>query len=132
MLEAYSRAADGERQLSPYFKVREFACKDGTDPVFVDSSLVTVLQAIRVHFGKPVHVNSGFRTAQHNARQKNASPHSQHLYGRAADIWLAGVSVDALADYAETLLPGTGGIGRYYSGGFVHVDVRKPKSRWTA
>lgn len=62
--------------------------------------------------------------------QKKASKHSQHLYGKAADIWIAGVSVDALAAYAETLLPGKGGIGRYYTDGFVHVDVREVKSRW--
>ena len=34
----------------------------------------------------------------------------------------------------ETLrigLVGTGGIGRYPAKGFVHVDVRKAKSRWT-
>ena len=132
MLEAYSRAADGERALTPYFKVREFACRDGSDPIFVDTELVALLQAIRVHFSKAVHINSGFRTWQHNARQKNASRRSQHLYGRAADIRISGVSVDALADYAETLLPGTGGIGRYYADGFVHVDVRKTKSRWKA
>ena len=27
-------------------------------------------------------------------------------------------------------LVGTGGIGRYPAKGFVHVDVRKAKSRW--
>ena len=37
---------------------------------------------------------------------------------------------EQLAAYAETLLPGTGGIGRYPAKGFVHVDVRKAKSRW--
>ena len=41
-----------------------------------------------------------------------------------------GVSVDTLAAYVETLLPGKGGIGRYYTDGFVHVDVREVKSRW--
>ena len=40
------------------------------------------------------------------------------------------VPVEQLAAYAETLLPGTGGIGRYPAKGFVHVDVRKAKSRW--
>ena len=91
---------------------------------------LTLLQKIRDHFGKAVNINSAFRTASHNARQKKASKHSQHLYGKAADIWIAGVSVDALAAYAETLLPGKGGIGRYYTDGFVHVDVREVKSRW--
>ena len=47
------------------------------------------------------------------------------LYGLAADIV---VTAGKVADYAETLLPNTGGIGRYK--GFTHVDVRKKKSRW--
>lgn len=60
----------------------------------------------------------------------DASHYSQHLYGRAADIWIAGVSVDTLAAYIETLLPNRGGIGWYYNDKFVHVDVRTAKSRW--
>ena len=36
-----------------------------------------------------------------------------------------------IAAYAETLLPGTGGIGRYPAKGFVHLDVRAARSRWT-
>ena len=88
-------------------------------------------KGIRSHFGKAVNINSAFRTASHNAKQKKASKYSQHLYGKAADIWIAGVPVDTLAAYAETLLPDRGGIGRYYSDNFVHVDVRAAKSRWT-
>jgi len=38
--------------------------------------------------------------------------------------------VDRLAACAEPLRPGTGGSGRYPAKGFVHVDVRKAKSRW--
>lgn len=130
-IKAYSLAKDGEKALSKNFRVKEFRCKDGSDPIFVDSDLVDLLQKIRDHFGKPVNINSAFRTASHNAKQKKASKYSQHLYGKAADIWISGVSVDALAAYAETLLPNRGGIGRYYTDKFVHVDVREVKSRWT-
>lgn len=129
-INAYSLARDGNTSLSKDFQVREFRCRDGSDPIFVDGDLVTLLQKIRDHFGKAVNINSAFRTAAHNAKQKNAAKYSQHLYGKAADIWIKGVSVDTLANYAETLLPNTGGIGRYYTDGFVHVDVRKTKSRW--
>lgn len=129
-LNVYSLERDGEKKLSTDFRVREFRCRDGSDPIFVDSDLVEVLQKIRTHFRKAVNINSAFRTASHNAKQKNASRYSQHLYGRAADIWIAGVSVDTLAAYIETLLPNRGGIGRYYNDKFVHVDVRTAKSRW--
>ena len=61
---------------------------------------------------------------------------SQHLLGRAADIQVAGVSVEDVAAYAESLLPGWGGVGRYpvkagRAKGWVHVDTRAKKSRWT-
>ena len=53
---------DSTRQLSPSFKVREFACK-GSNVVLLDDELVVLLQCIREHFGKPVHITSGYRTA---------------------------------------------------------------------
>ena len=108
---------DSTRQLSPSFKVREFACK-GSDVVLLDDELVVLLQCIREHFGKPVYITSGYRTAAHNAA--------------------VGVPVAAVAAYAENLLPSRGGIGRYpkdaahpkRSTGWVHIDTRAGKSRW--
>ena len=134
-LRVYSRAQDGAQRLSPHFRVREFACRDGSDPVFLEDELVALLEAIRVHFGTAVTINSGFRTASYNARVPHASAHSQHLYGRVADFRVAGVSVEEAAAYAETLLPGKGGIGRYppRSGrpyGWVHIDTRPGQARW--
>ena len=108
----FTPAQDGETLLSRSFRAKEFACKDGTDPLFVDSELVQVLQAIRDHFGAPVVITSGYRTAAHN-KAVGGAVYSQHQYGRAADIRVSGVPVEQLAAYAETLLPGTGGIGRY-------------------
>lgn len=136
-IEAYSLARDGEKQLSANFKVREFYCRDGSDPIFVDSELVQCLQKIRNHFGRPVHITSGYRTAEHNAAV-GGSKSSQHLLGRAADFWVEGVPVATVADYAEKLLPGRGGIGRYPKDaahpsrktGWVHIDTRTNKSRW--
>lgn len=113
-----------------YFKRREFACKCGRCggfPVEPDPELINILTKIREHFGKPVHVNSGIRCSQHNRNVGGASA-SQHLRGTAADITVEGVAPAKVADYAETLLPRSGGIGRYAT--FTHVDVRKNKSRW--
>ena len=91
---------DSTRQLSPNFKVREFACK-GSDVVLLDDELVVLLQCIREHFGKPVYITSGYRTAAHNAAV-GGSKSSQHLLGRAADFHVEGVPVAAVAPYAET------------------------------
>lgn len=134
-LYAYSRAADGATPLSAHFKVREFACRDGSDPIFLDSALVELLENIRNHFGAAVTITSGFRTAAHNACIPHASAHSQHLYGKAADFQVVGISVEDAAAYAENLLPGRGGIGQYPArpgrpNGWVHIDTRPAKARW--
>ena len=135
MLEAWSRTRDGTRKLSANFTVAEFACKDGSDPVFVDSSLAALLQKIRDHFGRPVVITSGYRTASHNTKV-GGSKSSQHLLGRAADIQVQDTDPLAVAAYAESLMPGWGGVGRYpvkagRAKGWVHVDTRPNKSRWT-
>ena len=72
-IKQYSLAKDGARQLAPGFRVREFRCRDCSDTVLVDEGLVVLLQCIREHFGKPVTITSGYRTAEHNAAQNPAS-----------------------------------------------------------
>ena len=111
-IKAYSLAKDGNKKLSANFAVKEFRCKDGTDPIFIDDVLVKLLQNIRNHFGKAVTITSAYRTAAHNKAVKGAT-YSQHCYGMAADIRIQGVDVETLATYAETLLKNTGSIGRY-------------------
>jgi len=134
-IKQYSLAKDGAKLLAPGFKVREFRCRDGSDVVMIDESLVVLLQCIREHFGKPVTITSGYRTAAHNAAVGGAKS-SQHLLGRAADIQVQDTDPLAVAAYAESLMPGWGGVGRYpvkpgRARGWVHVDTRTKKSRWT-
>ena len=126
-VRVYSLASEGNVQITPHFKVREFRCKDGGDAVFVSLRLPELLEQIRVHFGAAVTINSAYRTPSHNAKVGGTS-RSQHLYGLAADIKVAGVSPAAVADYAEQLLGSHGGVGRYST--FTHIDVRADKSRW--
>ena len=133
--EAYSLAKDGDKFLSENFQVREFRCKDGSNTIFIDSDLVALLQHIRDHCSRPVVITSAYRTVTHN-KAVGGSPKSQHLYGMAADIQVADTLPEFVAQYAETLLPGTGGIGVYpkkkgRAKGWVHVDVRKTKARWS-
>lgn len=126
-VRAYSRAKDGNTALTNHFKVWEFACHDGSDTVFVSAELTEVLEKIRLHFGKPVVITSGYRTERHNEKSGGAA-YSRHKYGMAADITISGVAPADIAAYAETLLSGRGGIGIYRR--FCHVDVRSEKSRW--
>lgn len=59
--------------------MREFRCRDGTDTILIDEGLVVLLQCIREHFGKPVTITSGYRTASHNAKV-GGSRSSQHRW----------------------------------------------------
>ena len=51
-INAYSKAKDGGKKLSTHFKVKEFACKDGSDAVLVAPRLVMVLQSSAVTFAR--------------------------------------------------------------------------------
>ena len=128
-INAYSKAKDGNKKLSAHFKVREFACKDGSDAVLVAPRLVMVLQSIRSHFGVPVVIHSAYRTPQYN-KQANGAEHSQHCYGTAADISVRGKTPAAVAAYARELMPDWGGVGVYSQKGFTHIDVRETKADW--
>lgn len=124
-VKRYSVKADGNTYLSKNFKVSEFKCSDGSDAVLIDSELVIILQNIRDYFGVPVIISSGYRTAEYNANVGGGSS-SLHLYGRAADIKVTGVSPWNVAKYAENI--GVKGVGLYNS--FVHIDTRDTKYYW--
>lgn len=127
MVRTYSLKTEGAKALAKNFLVREFACRGGSDTVLVDDALVVLLQKLRDHFGRPVNINSGYRTPAHNAAVGGV-PGSQHLLGTAADIAISEVAPLEVARYAEYLMPDQGGVGLY--GGFVHVDVRPGRGRW--
>lgn len=121
----YSLYKDGNKKVSANFKVREFACKDGTDKIVIDEKLVDLLQKIRNHFAKPIKINSGYRTKSHN-KKVGGSTNSYHLTGQACDIVVQDVNPILVALYCEKI--GAGGIGVYKT--FVHVDTRKKEYRW--
>lgn len=127
VINAYSKAASGGKQLSAHFKVREFACGDGSDAVLVAPRLVMVLETIRAHFDAPVVIHSGYRTPQHNAKV-NGAAHSQHCYGMAADVTVRGHTPAEVAAFARSIMPDWGGVGVYDS--FCHIDVREAKADW--
>ena len=115
-------------KISPHFGVWEFKCKDNSRVIVLDKALVELLEIIRLHYNKPLHINSGYRTVQYNALLKNSSPKSQHILGKAADIWLNDISPKQLYSWLDSSYPNSLGIGIYDT--FVHVDVREGKSRW--
>lgn len=128
MVKTYSLTKDEKTKLSDNFTVAEFACKDGSDRILIDSNLVEILQKIRNHFSKPLILTSAYRNAEYNRKIGGVS-NSQHVLGKAADIYIQGTECEDIAKYAEYLMPKSGGIGLY--GNFVHIDVRANRSRWT-
>ena len=89
-VKVYSLKAEGSRQITDHFRVYEFACKDGSDVVFVSQALADILENIRVHFGKPVHINSGYRTVSYNKTVDGSSSTSRVSIQVRMAIFLSG------------------------------------------
>jgi hypothetical protein len=85
-----------------------------------------VLQPIRDHFAKGVHINSGFRHPDVNAKV-GGSRTSDHSRGMAADLEIPGVANAALAEWIKNNLEFTQLILEFYTpgipdSGWVHVS----------
>lgn len=115
--------------LSANFSKNEFACHCGCGFDAVSRDLVNALQSLRDTLDEPIHVLSGCRCEHHNKKCGGAR-HSQHLLGKAADIYIDGLSPVKLHEFIEENADvlGIKGIGLYKT--FVHVDVRPEPARW--
>ena len=124
-------------QITDNFHIDEFACKDGTPypKEWVDSRLRPLCAALEVIReclnGKSITINSGYRTPDYNKSVGGASK-SQHLYGKACDIRVKGLSARKVALAVRQLINDgkipSGGVGEYSS--FVHYDQRGTNARW--
>lgn len=115
-----------------YFDTHEFACKDGSDspwPTVVNPQLIDLCNRIREAYGKPLVVNSGYRSEAHNAKVGGAKG-SLHVQGQAADLAPLKKDIDWIPFLHRLALNinHNGGVGLYDN--FVHVDIRGYKARW--
>ncbi len=95
-----------------------------TERVQVDCfkpELLKVLKIVERHYKKKVMVTSGYRSPTGNRRAGGAS-NSTHIYCKAADIQVAGVSKWDMAKFLRTI-PGRGGVGTYCRTESVHIDI---------
>jgi uncharacterized protein YcbK (DUF882 family) len=115
--------------LTAHFSRREFVCRDGTTHE-IACGLLAMLEAIRSHFG-PVTVTSGYRSPQYNKNVGGATS-SYHIKGMAADIQVVHASPQKVYDWVDEKFP-ICGLGLYErgKGGWVHVDCRDFRARWT-
>ena len=109
------------------------ALRKGIDNKPADPSVITnlqvlcekVLQPVRDHFGKPVVINSGYRSPKLN-KAIGGSNKSQHTKGEAADIEIPGVDNLEIAKYIQDTLDFDQLILECYTGdpssGWVHVS----------
>ena len=111
----------------PNFSPEEIACR-GSGELLVDEEAMDHLQALRTRLGKPLIVNSAYRSAAHNTKIGGA-PNSQHMQGKAFDVSMANHQPHAFEAAARAA--GFTGIGTYPrpAENFVHVDIG-PARTW--
>lgn len=122
-------------QLTENFNLSEFKSKDGAEfPEKVVAQLKILannLQVLRDEIGKPITINSGYRSPEHNKAIKGAKD-SFHVKGMAADIDVDGMTPKEVFDKIEELqdqgLMDIGGLHAYDS--FTHFDHRGYAARW--
>jgi uncharacterized protein YcbK (DUF882 family) len=122
-------------KITENFSLHEFNCKDGSLipneylPNVIE--LANNLQVLRDEIGKPITINSGYRSPKYNAKVGGAR-NSQHLKGKASDLRVSGITPKELAEVIEKLIKEgkmkQGGIGIYKT--FTHYDIRGTKARW--
>lgn len=121
MIKCYIMDTDANESIGKYFKVKEFACKDGSQVVFIDEYLGSILNILRSQVGKPVHINSGYRTPTWNEKCGGAK-YSYHMRGMAADIRVNGMTAKEIAKELDRIIPVGCGIIVYNK--WVHIDTR--------
>lgn len=102
-----------------------FRCKLTGEVHPIDIELIEILDQIEHHFGiGEIKLISPYRSPLRNALMKKqgrgVAKNSLHMFGKAADIEIAGVSTTQIRDYAYSLHKG--GVGFYGKNTFVHVD----------
>lgn len=127
-------------KLSKNFRLAEFI-KSGTairlqldntptEPVIgnLHSLANNICQPIRDHFGRVVHVNSGYRSIELN-RVLGSSDSSQHIQGLAVDLEIRGISNYDLAVWIKDNLVFDQLILEFYesgqdASGWVHISYK--------
>ncbi|MEO5335233.1 MAG: D-Ala-D-Ala carboxypeptidase family metallohydrolase, partial [Magnetococcus sp. YQC-5] len=83
----------------PHFSKDELACKC-CDQMQMDPGFMTVLEDLRVAYGKPLKITSGYRCAKHNTEVAKTGTKGPHTTGKAVDIQIAGSDAHLLLTLA--------------------------------
>jgi uncharacterized protein YcbK (DUF882 family) len=117
---------DGVPNPEAFAQIRNFMrCRRSGHEMDMDPRLIAVLSRISQHFGDAtLQIISGHRKPDGKVTRET----SQHAFGTAADIRIAGVPIEEIKQAAHQL--GAKGVGLYTKGQFVHVDVRERAYSW--
>lgn len=112
----------------PHFSRAEMACR-GAGECRVDPDFLDLLERIRYEFGRPMKVNSGYRSPEYNAKVAKTGATGPHTTGRAVDIAVAGKDAYRLLEIA--IAHKITGIGVYQKGKerFLHLDILENDDR---
>ena len=111
--------------LSEHFNNKDFACLCPAcrGEYKVHLGLVGALEQIGDHFRKKVRISSAFWCDTYYEKLDKKSKRSFHTMGKAAHIYIDGISPQVLFKYAETV-PELRGMVFYPKEKFIHIDTR--------
>jgi len=104
---------------SEYFSAEELACRS-TGQIFIHDDSLNKLEALRQMLGKPMIVNSAYRSPEHNKKVGGAKE-SMHLKGKAFDISMSNHDPAHFERCARQC--GFTGFGFYPGSNFIHIDT---------
>ena len=96
------RTLNCDNRLSKNLTRNEIACKCGCGFDIVTPGLVDTFQAIRDYIDKAVHITSGARCPEHNAKVGGV-PDSAHVTGEALDMQVHGLSARQFGEAVKIL-----------------------------
>ena len=113
-----------------HFTRGEFACKCGCGRADMQPLFLGRLQALRMIWGKPMIITSGYRCPDHPVEKAKASP-GTHAQGIAADIGVSGADAVTLLRLAlDANFTGIG-VQQKGNGRFLHLDIREHPAIWS-
>ena len=113
-----------------HFSRGEFACKCGCGRADMKPLFLGRLQALRMIWGKPMHITSGYRCPDHPVEKAKANP-GTHAQGIAADIGISGADAVTLLRLAlDANFTGIG-VQQKGNGRFLHLDIREHPAIWS-
>lgn len=108
-----------------HFTRSELQCRCGCGTLRMDPDFMERVESLRLAYGKPLYVTSGYRCPEHNEKASKTGRTGPHTTGKAVDFAVSGPDARLLIGVAVAL--GFEGIGVAQKGPhpsrFIHLDM---------